>query len=141
MTDHRTTLTTFLRTDLYRLEAALSETVWSNAVATRLAEHLQRLVAVIVLLTNETPTVPPVDHPDTALETLQDCTNELLRALTTISEERLHAPVLDRHDRNLTVLGHLYDYTRLSAMLVEWTTTLPPSDSVDDWFGTLDDSL
>lgn len=140
MTNHRTTLTTFLRTDLYRIEAALEDAVWSDTVATRLREHIERLAGVLMLLTDASPDSEAPTNADSAIELLQEMTEALVEALATTADSRLDAVVLDYHDRNLTVLAHLYDYARLSAMLVEWSSTLPTADTVDTWFDALDDS-
>lgn len=139
MTDHRATLTAFLRTDLYRIEAALEDAAWSDAVATRLREHVQRLTAVLTLLTNTAPDRASPTDTDSAIEIVQALTDALVDSIATASDSRLDAVVLDPHDRNLTVLAHLYDYTRLSAMLVEWSSTLPTAGTVDAWFDALDD--
>ena len=140
MTDHRAILSTFLRTDLYRIEAALEDAVWNDAIAARLNDHVQRLAAVLALLTDNPHTVKSLTDTDSTIEILDDVTDALLSAIAAAPDSRLDAPVLDRHDRNLTVLAHLYDYTRLSAMLVEWCTALPTTSTVDDWFNALDDT-
>jgi hypothetical protein len=135
MTTHAQILSTFLRTDLYRLDAALEEQVWTEAIATRLTDHLHRLAQVVALVVSHSPTtLPPPDSVESALDRLHTLTDEILTIVAELPESTLHATVLDPHERNLPLLAHLYDYARLSAMLVEWSQHLPPSQNLDNWF-------
>jgi hypothetical protein len=135
MTDHAATLATFLRTDLYRLQTTLDEQMWEGAVATRLKEHLHRVAHLLALVTQAPAApLPSLDTLDEALDTLETLTTELLTAITALTPQALDAPVLDAHERGLTLIGHLYDYARLSATLVEWSAHLPPAPTLEDWW-------
>jgi hypothetical protein len=129
-TDHRYTISTFLRTDRYRIEAALDELEWSAETAERVTHHLRYCVLVReVYLRGRAPNDPAIDamlqeiDPRTTEEALDlagDLTDRMIDAIQHTGDNRLDAAVLDPHQRNLTVLGHLYDYCRANAMLVEW---------------------
>lgn len=124
-----------MRTDLHRLEAALDGRVWRAAVAERLTHHLRFAAQVrAVYLQGLHPRdeglravldgIAP-ESMDEALDALGEGTEQLIEAIEQAEEARLHAPVLDPHERGLTVLGHLYDFCRANAMLVEWANGLP----------------
>jgi hypothetical protein len=135
MTDHAHTLATFLQTDLYRLEAALEAQAWTDTTRSRLTDHLQRLKQVVALVTGHpTPTIPPLSSMEDALETLHSLTDNVRTTIAALPPHRLDALVLDPYERNLTLLAHLYDYARLSAMLVEWSQHLTPPPTLDAWF-------
>lgn len=139
MTNHPQTLATFLKTDLYRLETALEEPSWNAEIATRLRDHLHRLNQLLLLITPAAPPIAPPDTMEAALNSLDTLTTTLLATISTLSEAQLNTPVLDIHERNLTLLAHLYDYARLSAMLVEWSRHLPPAATVEDWFQSVEE--
>lgn len=134
MTDHRQTIAAFLTTDLLRLEAALEEQPWSEGVAQRLTGHLHRLEQLLTLMHAATVPAPSLDSTASALLYLMDSTHALIKTLLSLPDGTLNARVLDPHRRDLTLLGHLYDYTRLSAMLVEWSQHLAPPATLNDWF-------
>jgi hypothetical protein len=129
-TDHRHTIATFLRTDRYRLEAALDELEWNPGTAARISHHLRYSVLVReVYLGNRQPGEAAVETKmqsiapqsmEEALALIEKATDIMIDALQSLDDDRLHAAVLDPHERNLTLLGHLYDYCRANAMLVEW---------------------
>jgi hypothetical protein len=129
-TDHRYTIASFLRTDRYRLEAALDELEWSPATAERIVHHLRYSVLVReVYLGGRQPREAALDEMlqeidprsmEEALDLVGEVTDRMIEAMESVAGNQLHAPVLDPHQRNLTVLGHLYDYCRANAMLVEW---------------------
>lgn len=140
MTPHAQTLATFLQTDLYRLDTALEEQSWTEHIATRPLDHIYRLTQLIALVTDRPPLpLPPLNSVEDTLETFHALTETLLISVASLSETRLHAIVLDPYERNLTLLAHLYDYARLSAMLVEWSHHLPPVPTLDDWFGAMEE--
>ncbi len=135
MTDHRRTVAMFLRTDLFRLEAAAEGRAWTDEVAARLAHHL-RYAALLegVYLQGRHPTEEALQAQveaiapttwEAALAAAQARMEAIVGAMEAASDARLHAPVLDRHERGLTVLGHLYDFCRASATVVEWVRGLP----------------
>ncbi|MGB0386492.1 MAG: hypothetical protein ACPGWR_16915 [Ardenticatenaceae bacterium] len=132
--DHRHTLQFFLQTDHYRLEAALDEYPWTPEVAERLTDHLRfaaQLQAVFLEGVHPHDTglqaaleaVSPQSMDD-ALEQLYTRTEGLIKAIEQATDARLNAPVLDRHERGFCVLGHLYEFSRANAMLVEWARNL-----------------
>jgi hypothetical protein len=134
MTDHRHTLSSFLRTDWLRLEAALEEKTWTEPVAARLTDHLRygRLVQGVYLerlhphdvkLREQVAAIAPGTLEE-ALAIARERTHELIAAIQLARDSLLDAPVPDPHDRGFTVLGHLYDYARANAMLVEWARTV-----------------
>ncbi|MDQ4076857.1 MAG: hypothetical protein M3220_11510 [Chloroflexota bacterium] len=135
MTDHRHTIASFLRTDRFRMEAALEEKVWSKEVAERLTQHLRYAAQLqAVYLEGLHPKDPALQTKVTAIapESLEEAvtllaeqTESLVAALQQADDRRLHALVLDPHERELTVLGHFYDFSRSNAMLVEWARGLP----------------
>jgi len=140
MTNHAHILATFLQTDLYRIEAALEDRLWTEDVSTRIREHVARLRQIIALVTiPPTSALPPLDTVENTLDTLHTFTDELLNAIATLPIHRLDALVLDAHERQLTLLAHLYDYTRLSAMLVEWSRHLAPPPTINQWFQVPED--
>jgi hypothetical protein len=147
VTDHRHTLRTFLTTDLHRLEIALEGRAWTSQVAERLTHHLRFAVQVQAVYLEG---VHPQDAAlrarlealapqsiEESIEQLAAQGHALIEAIQQCSEERLHAPVLDPHERGLTVLGHLYDFCRANAMLVEWARTLPEAaageENLENW--------
>lgn len=135
MTPHAQSLATFLQTDLYRLETALEEQVWTEDIATRLNDHLHRLTQLLALVTNIPPDKGSAPNSiEDAFDTLHSLTEALLESVASLPETCLNAMVLDPYERNLTLLAHLYDYARLSAMLVEWSHHLTPAPTLDDWF-------
>jgi hypothetical protein len=135
MTNHAQILSAFLRTDLYRLDAALEEQSWTEVIRARLTDHVHRLNQLLALLAHHPPPpLPALDTVESALDTLHTFTEELVTAVEELTNTTLYATVLDPHERNLPLLAHLYDYARLSAMLVEWSHHLPPTQSLDDWF-------
>jgi hypothetical protein len=130
----------FLRTDLHRLEAALDGRVWRREVAERLTHHLRFAAQVrAVYLQGLHPRdeglrvvlegIAP-GSMDEALDALSEGTERLIEAVEQADDARLHAPVLDPHERGLTVLGHLYDFCRANAMLVEWANGLPEEEAI-----------
>ena len=138
-TDHRRALGMFLRTDLHRLEAALDGQAWRAEVAERLTHHLRFAAQVRAVYLDG---LHPRDEGlravldgiapgsmDEALDALGDGTEKLIEAVEQADDARLHAPVLDPHERGLTVLGHLYDFCRANAMLVEWANGLSKADA------------
>jgi hypothetical protein len=134
MTDHRSTLRAFLETDLHRLEATLDGAAWTPQVAERLTHHLRFAAQVrAVYLEGQHPRGEALKQTleaiaprtmDEALDHLAESTERLIAAIQQADDARLHAPVLDPHERGLTVLGHLYDLCRANAMLVEWANGL-----------------
>ncbi len=138
-TDHRRALGMFLRTDLHRLEAALDGRAWRQEVAERLTHHLRfaaqvRAVYLQGLHPRDEGLRAVLDgiapgSMDEALDALGDGTEQLIEAIEQADDARLHAPVLDPHERGLTVLGHLYDFCRANAMLVEWANGLSKADA------------
>ena len=56
----------------------------------------------------------------------------LTQAIQETSDSHLNAPVLDPHQRGLSVLGHLYDFCRANAMLVEWARGLPAEGTQEE---------
>lgn len=140
MTDHAKTLATFLQTDLYRLDTALEAHVWTEDIATRLKDHLHRLTQLLALITTFPPDKDAAPNSiEDALNILRTRTDSLLTSVESLPEIRLNAIVLDPYERHLTLLAHLYDYARLSAMLVEWSYHLASAPTLDDWFGELDE--
>lgn len=142
MTDHRYTLRAFLGTDLHRLEAALDGAAWTPQVAERLTHHLRFAAQVrAVYLEGQSPrdetlkqtiaAIAPATM-DEALDELIESTEHLIAAIEGADDTRLHAPVLDPHERGLTVLGYLYDFCRANAMLVEWANGLTLADDEDE---------
>lgn len=135
MTIHSHILSTFLQTDLYRLEAALEEQRWDDPIATRLTDHLHRLSQIIALVLNRPArSLPPLDSVQSGVDVLHSLTEELFTAVEDLSDTTLRATVLDPYERQLPLLAHLYDYARLSAMLVEWSQHLPATRTLEDWF-------
>ncbi len=145
--DHHHTLQFFLQTDLYRLEGALHDRAWTPKVAERLTHHLRfatQLQAIFLeglhphdtALRATLEAIAP-DSMELALELLHECTEALINAIHQASDVRLNAPVFDPHERGFCVLGHLYDFCRANAMLVEWARGLPLDTTQDQ--GTLRD--
>lgn len=102
---------------------SLEERRWSPALADRLAHHLHYMEQITrVYLVGSPPSAAPPPPADAAaaVDALDQRIRALLDALDQSPDARLHAPVLDPHERALTVLGHLYDLCRTSARLVEW---------------------
>lgn len=142
---HHHTLRFFLQTDLYRLEASLDDGSWSAPIAERLTDHLRfaaQLRAVFLegihphdsALQRALDAIAPQDM-EQALDALHEQTGALIDAIENLSERRLNALVLDPHERGFTVLGHLYDFCRANAMLVEWAKGL--SSNTTSHQGTL----
>lgn len=128
------TLRFFLQTDLYRLEASLDECAWTPQIAERLTDHLRFMAQLrSVFLEGIDPRDPALrprldaiapQDMEQALDALHEQISALLEAIQNATQEHLHALVLDPHERGFTVLGHLYDFSRASAMLVEWAKGL-----------------
>lgn len=145
MDEHRHALCLFLRTDQHRLEAALVDARWGPTLATRLSDHLRFTTQVrAVYLEGIHPLDPALQTElaalsltgiDDTLAKLEAGYAALRAAIQGASDARLQAPVLDPHERGLSVLGHLYDLCRVSAMLVEWARHLPPDEdeSLEGW--------
>lgn len=136
---HQHTLRFFLQTDLYRLEASLDESIWTAPIAERLTDHLRftaQLRAVFLeglpphdaALQRRLEAIAPQDM-EQALDTLHEQTEALIDAIEQVSQAHLNALVLDPHERGFTVLGHLYDFCRANAMLVEWAKGLSSNTS------------
>ncbi len=128
-TDHRHTLSAFLRTDLFRLEAALEGRVWGEALAEPIADHLRFALQVqAVYLEGVHPrdeglqaalAAPAPARGGRGTVRARRAHGGADQAIQGVPEARLHAPVLDAYERGLTVLGHLYDFCRANAVLVE----------------------
>ena len=145
--DHRHTLQFFLRTDLYRLEATLCDRAWTPEVTERLTHHLRfatQLQAVFLegihphdtTLRARLNAIAP-HNMEQALDHFHESTEALINAIQQVSDARLNAPVFDPHERGFSVLGHLYDFCRANAMLVEWAKSLPVDTAPEP--GTLRD--
>lgn len=129
-TNHKHTLLTFLRTDQFRLEAALEEITWTEKVAQRVTDHLRFAAQVqAVYLEGRHPhdaalqaTLAAIAPRDAAAAAalLAARSAALSEGVQRAPSTHLDAAVLDPHERGLTVLGHLYDFCRASAQLVGW---------------------
>ena len=135
MTDHRHTLASFLRTDSYRLDSALEGRAWSRPAQERFTDHLRYMAQLqAVYLERLAPRDPVLlrrlarleaTSVEEALRHLEEQTGTLIAAIQEAPDSLLDAHVLDPHERGLSVLGHLYDFCRANAMLVEWARGLP----------------
>ncbi|MGH2543262.1 MAG: hypothetical protein ACRDIB_10705 [Ardenticatenaceae bacterium] len=112
------------------MEAALEERAWTEEVAERVTDHLRyALLVQAVYVEGQHPrdsalqakvTGIAATSTEGALALLAERTAELIAAIQAMSDEQMEARVLDPHERGLSVLGHLYDFCRANAMLVEW---------------------
>lgn len=138
----RHALQTFLRTDLHRLEAALEERVWTPALAERLTHHLRFAAQLQAAYleggqADEQPLAALAPQNVDEVITLVEARIEaLVAAIEAAPDARLHAPVLDAHERGLTVAGHLYDFCRATALLIGWLEGLAVGEEQgDEWVG------